>query len=602
VTKLRLMGAGVVLLLCLACAGGNVFYREGRRAELRKDYDTALVYFEKAVQSEPDNSLFLIHEKTARTLAADFHLRQGRRLQQAKRMDEGAAEFQKAVSIDPSNAAAAQELARIMTEQAAAKRTREKEMQQALKPVEEPAAPPAVKLKPFSSELIAHIHMGPAEPKKIYESLAKLAELNVAFEKTFQNSPNVSLDLTNIKLEDALQVLAYETKTFWKPVTPNTILVIPDNPTNHRDYDEQVLRTIYLTNPFDQASRTQITTAIKTILGPGQQSRIVDNPEANAIIIIDTPAKVAEAEKMIHDLDRGKAEVLVEVAILEADRDRIRDLGLSPVTIGGSTSTQVGIGFNPPGGTTSTSGATTPGTLTLAQLGHISSADFSAVLPGYIANAVLTDARTHILQNPTLRTTDGQKATLNIGQKVPFAQGSFLPSFGGTTTSPSGGLGLLAQTQFQYQDVGVKIELTTHVLPSLEVNLHAKIEITAVGTPQLIGGISEPTFTQRNIEHDIRLKEGEVSLLGGLIQSQVSNSMSGLPGLGQIPLLKHLFSTEEHQLHDTEILVMLTPRVVRLPEAKEGDEVAVRNPSQTGTPVYPGIPGVELPPTLPQEP
>ena len=599
--KVRLSAGGVLLLLCLACGGGNVFFREGRRAELRKDYDTALVYFEKAVQSQPDNSLFLIHEKTARTLAADFHLRQGRRLLASGRPDEAAGEFQKAVGIDPTNMAAAQELARIAAEQAAAKRTREQELKQALKPVEEPAGPAPVKLKALPPEPIAHIHIS-GDAKKVFETLGKLGEINVAFEKTFAPGQTISLDLADVKLEDALHILADETKTFWKAVTPNTILVIPDNQVNHRDYDEQVLRTVYLSNPFAQADRTQITTVLKTMLGP--QTHIVDNPQANAIIISDTPARVAAAEKLIHDLDHGKAEVLVEVAILEADRERIRDLGLTPAALSSSTGTQVGIAFTPPGATTTTDSSgnttTTPASgLPLNRLGHIASADFSVALPGAIVNALMSDARTHILQNPSIRTTDGEKATLNIGQKVPIATGSFLPSFGGATTGGTGGgFGLLASTQFQYQDVGVKLEITPHVLATGEVNLHAKIEITAVGQSVLIGGISQPEFTQRNIEHDIRLKEGEVNLLGGLIQSQTSNSVSGLPGLGQLPLLRYLFSTEHRDVTEQEILVMLTPRVVRLPDAPGGSEVAVGAPSQTG----PNLPGLIPQPPIPQEP
>jgi general secretion pathway protein D len=598
--KVRLSGGGVLLLLCLACGGGNLFFREGRRAELRKDYDTALVYFQKALQSQPDNSLFMIHEKTARTLAADFHLRQGRRLMASGRPDEASGEFQKAVSIDPTNMAASQELARIVAAQTAAKRTREQELKQALKPVEEPAGPAPVKLKALPPEPIGHIHIS-GDAKKVFESLGKLGELNVAFAKDFSQvgGQTVSLDLTGVKLEDALHILADETKTFWKAVTPNTILVIPDNQVNHRDYDEQVLRTVYLSNPFAPADRTQITTVLKTMLGP--QTHIVDNPQANAIIISDTPARVAAAEKLIHDLDHGKAEVLVEVAILEADRERIRDLGLSPVAL--SNSTQIGIGFNPPGGTTTTTsgGSTTtvPGTLGLNQLGRISSADFSVALPGYIANALLSDTRTHILQNPSIRTTDGEKATMKIGSKVPFAQGSFLPSFGGATTGGAGGgFGLLASTQFQYQDVGVNVEITPHVLATGEVNLHAKIEITAVGPSVPLGGIAEPSFTQRTIEHDIRLKAGEINLLGGLIQSQASNAVSGLPGLGQIPLLRYLFSTEHRDVTETEILVMLTPRVVRLPDLPAGSEVAVGAPSQTG----PNFPNIIPQPPIPQEP
>lgn len=589
----RLAAVGVCVLLYAGC-GGNAYYRQGRKAELHKDYDTALVDFEKAVQSQPDNALYLLHARLAKTKASQFHARQAQRLLAEGREAEATGELQKAVGIDPTNAAAAQELTRIMAQQAAAKKEREKTLQQAMKPPAE-AAPAVVELKALSQEPIAHIHIA-GDSKKVYQTLGKLGDLNVAFVEGIRPEP-VSLDLVNLKLEDALRILAYETKTFWKPITSNTILVIPDNLTTHREYDDRVLKTIYLTNPLQPADRTQILSAVKQIL---LMQTVVDNPEANAIIVSGTASQVEAAEKLIHDLDHGKAEVLIEVAILEADRDRIRDLGLAPVPLSGST--QFGIGFTPPGTTTSTSGGTTVSSLPLNKLGHISTADFSVVLPGAVANALLNDNRTRIIQNPEIRTTDGQKAELKIGSEVPFATGSFLPSFTGAATTGTTGFGLLASTQFQYKDVGVNLTITPHVLPDGEVSLHAKIEITSVGPSVLIGGLSEPTFTQRTIEHDIRMKEGEVNVLGGLVQSTTTNQVTGLPGLADIPLLRYFFSTEHRERNDQEILVMLTPHIVRLPEFAEGGPTGIVAPN-SGVPALPGVnfpPNVPRPPGLPQ--
>jgi len=564
----RLVSAAVLASLAWGCGGGaNVFYRQGRKAEYRKDYDTALVDFQKAEQIQPDNTEIQLHEKMARTQASNFHVRQARRLLADNRPDEAAAEFQKAVGIDPSNMAASQELARLAAAQAATKRQREKELQQGMKRKEEASAPPAVQLKALPSEPIAHIRMGPLDPRKAFEALAKLANINVAFTQDFGNiaAKPVTIDLSDVRLIDAIKVLAYSTHTFWKAITPNTILVIPENAANHRDYDEQVVKAVYLSNPLANADRTQILTAVKQLL---TVQKVVDNPETNSIIIGASPAQVAAAEQLIHDLDRGKAEVLVDVSILEADRDRIRDLGLAPQPLSGSI--QAAIGFTPPGTTTTTNSSGQPTTSTtglpLNQLIHLNASDFSIVLPNYVANALLSDTHTRVLQNPSVRTSDGQKATLKIGSRVPFATGSFLPSIAGTT-SAAGGVGLLASTSFQYQDVGVSLDITPHVLSSGEVSLHAKISITSVGSPTVIGGISEPTFGQREIEHDIRLKEGEVSVLGGLVQSTITSLISGLPLLGQIPIARYLFSNEHRERNEVEVIVMLTPHVVRLPEA-----------------------------------
>jgi len=586
-------GVGAALLLGFGCGGGSSLFREGRKAELRKDWDTALVKYEKALQAEPENAKYLIHEKLARTQGSLFHLKQGRRLVATGRADEAAGEFQKAVSIDPTNEAAAQELGRLLAQQAAAKRVREESIQQALRAREQAAGPPGVQLKPWPTEPLAHFRIS-ADSRKVYETMAKLADLNVAFTSDFQPRP-LSIDLTNVKIEDALRVVSYQTKTFWRAVTPNTILVVPDTPTNRRDYEEEVLKTIYLSSPLAPADRAAITTALKQVLG---LQRIVDNPDSNAIIIRDTPAKVAAAEKMIRDLDQNKAEILVEVAVVEADRSRVRDLGLTQLATSPLPSTAVaGLGFNPR--TATTVDSTIIPYLPLNRLGRISTADFSIVLPGAVANALLSDSHTRILQNPQVRVTDGQTAKLRIGSRIPYATGSFLPSMG-VTTGTGAGLGLLASTQFQYQDVGVNLDLTPRLMPNGEVNLHASIEISSLGADRSVGGFSQPTFNQRKIEHDIRLKEGEVNLLGGLIETKETQSVSGLPGLSQIPILGYLFSSQHRERIETEVLVMLTPRVIRLPErvAESGKEVPVGG-GAAGPPV-PTPPGPELTPQQPE--
>jgi len=586
--KILLAGLAAGLLTGVACGGGSAAFKEGRRAEARKDWDTALVKYQKALQAEPENAAYIIREQNARGRAADFHLRQGRKLLASGRLDDAAGEFQKASSIDPTNEAAAQELARVLAQQAAAKKIREETLQRALKSREEPAAPGRgpVKLKQLPQEPLALFRIS-ADSRKVYETLAKLAELNVAFTSDFQPKP-ISVDLTNIKIEDALRILSFQTKTFWRALTPNTILVVPDTPTNRRDYEEEVLKTIYITNPLAPADRTAITTALKQVLG---LQRIVDNPDANAIIIRDTPAKVAAAEKMIRDLDRGKAEILLDVAVVEADRSRLRDLGLTQVAVSPLPSTAIAaLGFSPK--STVTADEQKIPALPLNRLGKISTADFSIAVPGAVANALLSDSHTHVLQNPQVRVTDGLTAKLRIGTRIPYATGSFLPSFAGATAGPAGGFGLLASTQFQYQDVGVNLDITPRLMPNGEVALKASIEISSLGQPIVIGGFSQPTFGQRRIEHDIRLKEGEVNLLGGLIQSSETQSTSGLPGLGQIPILKYLFASEHRERIDTEVLVMLTPRVIRLPEVSPAEgEVAVTGGAPTGpSPAFPTTP------------
>ena len=266
---------------------------------------------------------------------------------------------------------------------------------------------------------------------------------------------------------------------------------------------------------------------------------------------------------------------MIDIDIVEADRDRIRDLGLAPVSINPSTgSTTVGLqgeaAYVPATSTTSTT-ATSTGA---AAINTLSYKNMPVIIPGVEAEAILNDNKTHIMQSPQIRVTDGETAKVKIGSRIPYATGSFLPSLGGTTSS-SGSVGLLASTQFQFQDVGVNLDLTPHLLSTGEIAIHAKIEISSLGASITVGGVSEPTFGQRVIEDDFRLQEGEVNLLGGLIQRTLTDQIGRGSGPGDIPGLRYLFTQDNKEVNDQEVLVMVTPRVVRLPEPSLNGEAAV---------------------------
>jgi general secretion pathway protein D len=577
------------LLVCTACAPGNVYFQRGHRAELMKDWDTALINYEKASQSQPANAEYQLREHHARLQAAMFHLEHGKKLLEQQRVPEAIGEFQKAASIDPSNQAAKQQLAHLLSKEVAAKQEREKGLKEAIKASQRQEQPAATELKPLPTEPLTHFRIS-ADSKRVYETLCKLAGLNVAFTSDFQAQP-VSLDLNNVTIENALHILSLQSHSFWRVVTSNTILVVPDNPANRRDYQTEVLKTVYLDNSLKPADRTAITTALKQILGI---QRIIDNPGANAIIIRDTPDKVEEAVALIRDLDHGKAEIMIDVTVLEADADRVRELGLTPATVSPSGSITNGLQgaaiYNP----------ASPATLG----GHFGVNDYGLVIPSAIANAILNDSTTRIMQNPEVRVTDGDMATLKIGSRVPYATGSFgLPTAATTGSNQTGGGfgGLVTNTQFQFQDVGVNLELTPHLLPSGEIAIHAKIEISSVQAPVSIAGVNQPTFGQRQIEHDIRLEEGETSVLGGLLQTTDTETVSGVPGLADIPGLKYFFSDTKHEKVRTDVLIMLTPRIIRLPESSV-ESAATQTPAQpvtgTSTPAASG-PARPAPPITP---
>jgi len=304
---LRIVASGFVLMWLMGCTAGNVEFREAQKAELRKDWDTALVDYEKAGREQPENAKIIIHTKLVRAQGTALHFKKGAQLLKEGRLDEAAAELQKAVSIDPTNEAAATDLAKVVAAQAAARKARESVLKEALKSTQETATNLEIKLKPFPKEPLAHFRIT-ADSRKVFDALGKLAGLNVAFTSTFRPTPQFSVDLTDVTIEEALNIVALQTHTFWRPITSNTILVVPNDATNRRDYDVEQLKTIYLNNPMAAADRTAIATALKQVLG---LRNIIDNPDSNAIIIRDNPENIAAAEQLVHELDRSKAEIVM---------------------------------------------------------------------------------------------------------------------------------------------------------------------------------------------------------------------------------------------------------------------------------------------------
>ena len=330
--------------------------------------------------------------------------------------------------------------------------------------------------------------------------------------------------------------------------------MVPDQPQKRRDYEEQVVKTLYVSNTVQPQELTEIVTGLRQLL---DLKRITQLNSQNAIIVRDTPDKLLLAEKMIRDIDKAKPEVVVQVEVLEARTDRLRDLGILP---GQSASVAINPNTTTSGSTPSTNSGTT-----LNQLRHLNGNNVVFTLPTATANFLLSDTGTKILQNPEVRSVDGQTAKLKIGDRIPVATGSFSSGLG-LAAGTAGGISPLVNTQFTYLDVGVNIDLTPRVHPNRDVSLKLKVEVSAHTNDVSIGGITQPVISQRVIEHDIRLKEGEVSILAGLIQRTDSKTLEGWPGFAKLPLLRYLFSHDKTDHQEDEVLIVLTPRIVRIPE------------------------------------
>jgi general secretion pathway protein D len=587
-----------ILCVCLAlfavgCPKGHTEYTQGRKAESVGDLDAAFTYYQQALKGDPNNADLKIKVNQLRFEASELHVKKGLDLRKKGDLQGALAEFQRAGVVDPSSPVADQELRRTAAMISDNNRAADVAAEVPPASTEQPLASMPPEIKPL---LTSPVNLTMSNDAKIvFETVAKLAGLTVIFDPDFP-ARRITVELNNVTLQQALDIVSLESKAFWKPVTENIIFVIPDQPQKRRDYEEQVVKTFYLANTVQPQDLTEIVTGLRQLL---DLKRIHQLNSQNAIIVRDTPDKLLLAEKMISDIDKAKPEVVVQVEVLQARTDRLRDLGILPtqtasVTINPNASTSTTTG-------TSTTGTSTSPTVSLNQLRHLNGNDYSVTLPSITANAVLTDTYTKIIQNPEIRSIDGQPAKLRVGDKVPVATGSFQAGVGVGAT----GVNPLVNTQFQYLEVGVNVDITPRVHPNHEVSMKVIIEVSSVTGTSTIGGIQQPIISQRKIEHDIRLKEGEVNVLGGLFEKTDTRTLNGWPGLAKIPFMRYLFSDDKIDHEENDVLIVLTPRIVRIPEWTKGNlrpmysgsetNVQVRRESDVQVPTAQPAPAVRQP-------
>jgi general secretion pathway protein D len=555
----RLKPAAVLLLVVIAILPAiadkaKSLYDKGQDAEARQNYEQAYEFFKQAYDIKPKDLRYRASFERMRFKAAATIVHQGEGLRDQGKLQEALAAFQKAAQIDPSLFSAQQELKRTL-----------QMINDANNPPPQAAGPPnglerkvreaqgPVELAAISNVPIT-LKIGPEDSKVIYQTIGQLAGVNVLFDPDY-TSRRITVALNGVTLEDALEITALESKTFWRPVTGNTIFVAQDNPAKRKELEQSVLKTFYLSNLSAPTELQDVVNAIRAVLDVQRVQQLLSQ---NALVVRGTPDQIALAEKLVDDLDKARPEVIVDIAVLQVSKDKSRTLGFNPPT-SATVSLQSNINTTPTTtttGTTTTNSSGTPG-LSLNTLGNLNATDFQVTIPSANLSAVMGDTDTKMLQNPQVRALDNQKATLKIGERVPVATGSFQPGIGGVGINP------LVNTQFQYLDVGVNIDVTPHVHADREITLKITMEISSVVGQSSIGGISQPIIGQKKIEHEIRLKDGESSLIGGILDDSQTKALSGIPGLAQIPILRYLFgqTTQDHAQDET--VFAITPHILR---------------------------------------
>jgi general secretion pathway protein D len=550
--RARIFAALILLVLFSVAAHADQAssaFKKGVQAESKNDYDVAFQAYSQAHSLKPKDAKYFTAFTRMRFYAAVQHVSKAQALREGGKLQEAVAEFQRAAEIDPTNFAAKSEAHRteeIIKKQAhTGEETPKKELP--LDKMAQEAAGP-VELQQLSNTLISLRLTENAT--MVYKTIAHLAGINVLFDQDYK-PPKITVELNDVTLREALNTVALQTKTFWTPVSSNTILIAADTTAKRKDMENSVMKTFYLKNVSTPAELQEAAATLKSIL---DLNRIQLVPNQNALILRGTTDQMVLAQKLLTDLDKPKPEVVIEIAVLQVSRSRIRTLGVNP-----PTSANIVMVPSTLGGGSGGSG----GGFTLNSLGALNATNFQVSIPGASMSYLMSDSDTKLIQNPEIRALDNEKATLKIGDRVPVATGSFGAAAGG------GGVSALVNTQFQYLDVGVNIDITPHIHSEHEVTLKMTLEVSSVSGTQNIGGISQPIIGQRRIEHETRLRDGEVNLVGGILEDTETHSLAGYPWLTKIPILKYLFGQEDRQRQENEIVFAITPHIVRAQEVTD---------------------------------
>ena len=543
----RGLALGLIGLLAAGCASGSAL-RDGRRAEQAQDHDRAVVEYTKAVRLRPDDTGARLALDRAKLRASADHFSRGRRLSALGQYEEALVEYQLAAELNPTSREADEALraTRLQLRTRVAVAREGKTDLEALIDRARDLPPPGLDL-PTNVNMPASLIFRSASSRDVFLSIAKFADLSVAFDPTFRETP-VTIDLRNATLDNALRSVSDATRSFYRVTAPRTVLVIPDTPAKRREYEDEVVRTFYLSN----ADLRETIDLLGRVL---DARRISPISATNAITVKDSPERVSAAARVISAIDKARPEVIIDVELLEVDRTRLTEWGLQVASPGSS-------GIDGSAVATGTSS-----TLSLRSLRNLSQSDvLLANLPGLYYRLLKSDGNTRTLANPQLRTSEGMAAQARFGERVPIPVTTFAPiATGGTPQQPI--------TSFNYENIGVNIDITPRTHHDDDVSLTLRIAVQSISGTGFQG---LPTFGNREINTVIRLRDGETNMLAGLIRDDERRSLSGVPGLSDLPVVGRLFAHNRTETKQTDIILTLTPHIVRVLDLNESDLRAFR--------------------------
>ena len=528
----------VLLSSILACASNQAF-RRAERALKNKDWDIAVSEYEQALKQDPHNAELKMKFNMAKVFASRQHYEIAKRHLGTGNLEKAAAELEIAIKLDPDNQPAVAELDQVK------QRVLQPETAAKTEPAERPLSElPSVALQPEflpRSNAAIQLRFKDTSLREVLQTLGKVGDVNVLFDKDFQDLP-VSFDFNNTTFLQSLDTVLTTTHNFYKVIGKNTIMIAPDNPQKRAEYEETVSRTFFLSS----ADVEEIARVLRNVLGI---QMIATNARLNTVTIKDRITKVMAAIKLVNQLDKAKPEVVVDVEILEVNRNRFQEYGL-----------QIS---SPPSEGIETTIFTKPSELALDPGPIVSRSNFFiSNFPQATFRLLRQDSNTKLLASLPLRTVVGETGRVRFGTQVPVPQTTFAPiATGGVNQQPI--------TSFVYRDVGINIDLTPRVHRNEEVTMELIVESSSIsGT----GFGNLPQFSTSRVEKTIRLKEGETNIIAGLIRDEEREVMRGLPLISKIPILGKIFAGNEKEISETDVIIALSPHIIRTIDVSPQDE------------------------------
>lgn len=531
--KLHWLILGFLVINILGCATFSQSYKFGYQAEINKNYDEAIKYYEQAMLENPKESVYRLALFRTKAIASLDAAEKARRLAAEGRKEEALNQYKKALFYDPTNRMILAEYQALAGVKPAVE---EKPKEVVIEsPVKLKYPPEKLKLKFTDASLRA-----------IFQALGKFSGINFLFDEQFRDLP-VSIDLTDLTVEQAINSLCLTGRAFYRVIDERTAIIIPDNPQKRNQYEVNAIKTIYLSNINAQDVQNQLASILRTQY---KSPSIIVDKTRNSLTIRDTPTVVALAEKLLQSWDKPKGEVIIDLEIMEVSRTRLQTIGTQFSQNYGSIRYTGGLTEFP-----------TDGWLPLEGFDLSKSENFQITLPSVLLQFIETDSDTKIIAQPRLRGVDSEEIKYLVGQQVPIPSTTFTPI-------AAGGISQQPIVSYQYQDVGIEVNIKPRLHQENEVSLEMEVKITAIGGT----GIADiPIISTRSVKNVIRLKDGETNLLAGLLKDEERKSLKGVTGLKNIPILGSLFSSTDRTVDQTDVILTITPHIIRTMPLKPED-------------------------------